>query len=171
MYPQPTQNAGGQNWSSFYSKLNALHGLRLKTDLRGLETARRFLEAGIEYGASLDDAARQAHLSKYHFLRMFKEAFHETPHRYLRRLRLETAQRLLTRTELPVTDICFRVGFESLGTFCTLFRRFAGRSPGAFRRRYVVVPRSVVAPERIIPFCWQRRYVASPELLQPSPQF
>src|SRR5205823_14407191 len=109
-----------------------------------------------------------------HFLRLFKAAFHETPLRYLRRRRLERARRLLTQTDLPVTDICLRVGFESLGSFSTLFRRFAGASPREFRRRYVVVPRTVRAPARLIPDCWLRRYgiaPAWPALGPPTPQF
>jgi AraC-like DNA-binding protein len=123
---------------------------------------------------SLDAVARKAHLSKFHFLRLFRERFHETPIRYLRRRRLEAAQRLLARTELPVTHICLRVGFESLGSFSSLFRESVGVSPSSFRRRYVAVPRSIIAPERLIPGCWIRRYqfpsvVATPNF--PTQQF
>src|SRR5262249_2407721 len=97
----------------------------------------------------------------------------ETPHRYLRRRRLEAATRLLRGTELPVTSICFRVGFESLGSFISLFRRVVGWPPQAFRRRYVLVPRSIVAAERQIPGCWLRRYGVGPSwvISTPAPQF
>jgi len=69
------------------------------------------------------------------FLRTFKQIFHLTPHQYLTQLRLEQARKLLTRSDLPVTDICFSVGFESPGSFSWLFRRRVGCSPEAFRRQ------------------------------------
>ncbi len=53
--------------------------------------------------------------STNHFLRTFQQAFRQTPHQFLTTRRLERAQRLLLDTDLTVTDICFAVGFESLG--------------------------------------------------------
>ena len=67
----------------------------------------------------------------------------ETPHEFLTRMRLERAKDLLTISSRPVTEICFDVGFTSLGSFSTLFRRQVGLSPAAFRRRvraWVTVP-------------------------------
>src|SRR5262245_38305901 len=123
-------------WAWFYANVNTLHTERTGALLRRLEAARRFLDSHLDEALPLDDAARQAHLSKFHFLRLFKAAFHETPHRYLRRRRLEAARRLLVRTELPVTVVCLQVGFESLGTFSSVFRQSFGASPNEFRRRY-----------------------------------
>src|SRR5262249_59817472 len=105
----------------------------------GRDAPRRFVDAHLDEPLTLDDIARQAFLSKFHFLRVFKTAFEDTPLRYLRRRRLEAAERLLARTDLSVTAVCYRVGFESLGSFSSLFRRHAGLSPNAFRRRYVIV--------------------------------
>lgn len=79
--------------------------------------------------------ARSAHLSRSHFSRSFAEAFGVTPHRYLLTRRLERAKALLRDTDLSVTDICLRVGFTSLGSFSTQFRRFVGESPSAYRAR------------------------------------
>ncbi|MBA3357135.1 MAG: helix-turn-helix transcriptional regulator [Pyrinomonadaceae bacterium] len=73
-------------------------------------------------------------LSPNHFLRTFKQAFHQTPHQYLTRIRLEHAQGLLAQTNQPVTDVCFAVGFESLGSFSWLFRQRVGLAPEAYRR-------------------------------------
>jgi len=164
----------GVSWAWYFARLHALQAARRAGVFRRLDAARRFLDEHLDEAVTLDEAARRAYLSKFHFLRLFKAAFHETPHRYLRRRRLEAARRLLRGTELPVTDICFRVGFESLGSFISLFRRFVGRPPCAFRRRYVVVPRTVVAADRQIPGCWLRRYgvgPAWPDALSPTPQF
>jgi AraC-like DNA-binding protein len=61
--------------------------------------------------------ARSAHLSRAHFIRSFREAFGETPHRYLQRRRIERAMALLRETDRPVTEISLDVGFASLGTF------------------------------------------------------
>lgn len=88
------------------------------------------------YGGPLriEDLAREAALSPFHFLRMFRAAFGETPHRYLTRVRIEAAKRLLL-ADAPVTDVCFDVGFQSLGSFSALFSRAVGAPPSAFRRR------------------------------------
>jgi AraC-like DNA-binding protein len=89
------------------------------------------------YAQPLDVAAlaRIAHVSPAHFTRTFRATFGETPHRYLQRRRVERAMFLLRETGGSVTDICFRVGFGSLGTFSRTFRDVLGTSPRAYRRR------------------------------------
>ncbi|MCD0448346.1 AraC family transcriptional regulator [Actinocorallia sp. API 0066] len=81
--------------------------------------------------------ARIAHVSEAHFTRTFRATFGETPHRYLQRRRVERAMFLLRDTDRPVTDICFEVGFNSLGTFSRTFREIVGRSPREYRRTAV----------------------------------
>ena len=95
--------------------------------------AREFMHASKDQPVHLDDISRAACLSPYHLHRAFKQAFHETPHHFLTRIRVEAARRLLLDTELPVTEICLRAGFESLGTFSTMFRKRFGTSPRQFR--------------------------------------
>ena len=87
------------------------------------------------YAGQLDLAAlaRSAHVSESHFSRSFAEAFGVTPHRYLLTTRLERAKALLRGTDLSVTEVCLQVGFTSLGSFSTQFRRFVGESPSAYR--------------------------------------
>lgn len=77
--------------------------------------------------------ARIAHVSEAHFTRTFRATFGETPHRYLQRRRVERAMFLLRETDRSVTDICFEVGFGSLGTFSRTFRDIVGQSPRAYR--------------------------------------
>src|SRR5437660_12019043 len=83
---------------------------------------------------TLADCAGEAGLSPWHLLRSFRAAFGETPKEFLTRLRLERAQYLLTTTNRSVTDVCFDIGFSSLGTFSVLFKRHVGASPKDFRR-------------------------------------
>jgi transcriptional regulator GlxA family with amidase domain len=75
------------------------------------------------------------HLSEAHFIRSFKAAFGETPHRYLQRRRVERAMFLLRETDRSVTEICLDVGFTSLGTFSRTFSDIVGESPTAYRER------------------------------------
>jgi AraC family transcriptional regulator len=101
---------------------------------RRLHRARDYATACFDEPVTLNDMARVACLSTNHFLRTFKQAFHQTPHQYLTRVRLERAQRLLAQTDQPVTDVCLAVGFESLGSFSWLFRQRVGMAPEAYRR-------------------------------------
>jgi AraC family transcriptional regulator len=101
--------------------------------LRRLFLARDYLHASYADNLNIEDMAKIAGLSPYHFIRKFKGAFHETPHSYLRRLRLQKAAELLRQSNLPITDICYAVGFQSLGSFSSLFQKQNGLSPSAFR--------------------------------------
>ena len=83
---------------------------------------------------TLPAAARAACLSPFHFHRAFTHAFGVTPHQVLTRHRLELADAML-REGRPVTDVCLAVGFESLGSFSTLFRRHYGVSPRGLQQR------------------------------------
>ena len=89
------------------------------------------------YAEPLDVAAvaAVAHLSQAHFSRSFRAVFGETPHRYLQRRRVERAMFLLRETDRSITEICFDVGFASLGTFSRTFRTIVGQTPSAYRAR------------------------------------
>src|SRR5437764_5877630 len=77
--------------------------------------------------------AAVAHCSEAHFSRSFRAAFGETPHRYLQRRRVERSMFLLRETDRSITDICFDVGFTSLGTFSRTFHEIIGESPSSYR--------------------------------------
>jgi AraC-like DNA-binding protein len=91
-----------------------------------------------EYGRELDvpALAREAHASRAHFIRSFKQAFGETPHQHLLRRRIERAKELLRSTGLSVTEVSITVGFRSLGSFSTAFRALVGQSPSDYARRF-----------------------------------
>ena len=120
---------------------------------RDLADARYFEPIGVE------DMARAAGLSRAHFSREFRKAFGESPHAFLLTRRLERAAALLRTTDRSVTDICFSVGLQSLGSFTTSFTKTFGCPPTSYRakyppaRAYAVVPSCVVRaygrPQRV----------------------
>jgi AraC-like DNA-binding protein len=101
---------------------------------RRLHCGRNVIEGSLSEAIDLHQVAREAALSPYHFHRSFKRLFGETPHTYLARRRMERAAELLRSTDMPVTDVCCACGYESLGSFSTLFRKHLGVSPVQFRK-------------------------------------
>jgi AraC-like DNA-binding protein len=111
---------------------------------RLLKARDRLLES-YSHAIGLEDLARAAGLSPFHFLREFRRTFGETPHSLLQRVRLERACDGLARGS-SVTEVCFEVGYSSLGSFSSLFARRYGRSPTLWQRelrRVVVVPEAL----------------------------
>ena len=101
-----------------------------------LRRARDHMDRHYDRPLDLDQLARVAAMSKYHFARSFEAAYGETPIRYLTRRRIERAQDLLRAANLTVTEICMLVGFSSLGSFSTRFTQLTGESPAAYRDRW-----------------------------------
>jgi AraC-like DNA-binding protein len=100
---------------------------------RTVETAM-WIDAQSHRPIDLAEAAHQAGLSPFHFLRTFSEVLGVTPHQYLVRSRLRHAARLLADEERAITDIAYDVGFGDLSNFVRTFRRAAGVSPRGFRK-------------------------------------
>ena len=96
---------------------------------------------------SVAAVARASGLTRFHFIRLFKAIFGETPHQYRSRAQIERARHLLILTDLSITDVCVAIGFSSLGSFSALFWRRVGISPSEFQRRY----RPTSLPERQLP--------------------
>jgi AraC-like DNA-binding protein len=101
---------------------------------RHLLRARDLADRDYAEALDLDALARAAHVSSRHFSRSFRRTFGETPYQYLLTRRLERATHLLRTTDLSVTEICLEVGFTSVGSFTTTFRRRLGVSPTQYRR-------------------------------------
>ena len=97
--------------------------------------ARTYIDECYDLPLDLNEISKQACLSRYHFLRLFRQAFATTPHQYLIHRRIEKAKELLRSRRLSVTDVCFEVGFQSLGSFSTLFRKRVGDAPINYRER------------------------------------
>ena len=103
-------------------------------DRRRAVEAALWIEANSHRDIELEDAARQAAVSPYHFLRLFASALGVTPHQYLLRTRLRRAARRLAEDDKPVTEIAYDVGFNDLSNFVRTFHRAAGISPLKFRQ-------------------------------------
>src|SRR4026208_1440425 len=114
--------------------------------LQRLGRARDFIDHCYDHPLSLDQISEKACFSRYHFLRLFRQAVHKNPPQYLSERRIEKAKELLGGDELRVTDVCFEVGFQSLGSFSTLFRREVGHAPVTYRER--------AQAERQVPGCF-----------------
>jgi AraC family transcriptional regulator len=122
------------------SRVPALRAATREELARRVAVATAFLHANLDRNVAVAEAAREACLSPFHFHRLFA-AFHQTtPHRYLTRLRLEKAKALLRAGDRDVSDVAAGCGFESLGSFTTLFKRTFGVTPGAIRRNEEAPP-------------------------------
>lgn len=115
--------------------------------VRHLLRAKDLADARYAEPLTVADLARVAGLSPAHFSREFRRAFGEPPHRYLLTRRLERAAALLRNTDRPVTEICDAVGWASLGSFTTSFRRVHGLTPTAYRERFPPARRLVRVPD------------------------
>jgi AraC-like DNA-binding protein len=130
-----------------------------RASLRGLCQARDLIREFYTEPVSLEDCAHEAGISAWHLLRSFRAVFGETPKEFHTRLRIEQARHLLTVTDRSVTDVCFDVGFSSLGTFSVLFKREVGCSPKDFRRKvrcWVTMPG--YSPWVYVPSCFAERF-------------
>jgi AraC-like DNA-binding protein len=100
---------------------------------RRLLRARDAMDRAYAEPLDIRAIAAVAHVSEAHFIRSYRAAFGETPHRYLQRRRVERSMFLLRETDRSVTDICLDVGFSSLGTFSRTFREIVGETPSGYR--------------------------------------
>jgi AraC-like DNA-binding protein len=100
---------------------------------RRLLRARDAMDRAYAEPLDVRAVAAVAHVSTAHFSRSFRAVFGETPHRYLQRRRVERAMFLLRETDRSITDVCFDVGFSSLGTFSRTFREIVGEPPSSYR--------------------------------------
>jgi AraC-like DNA-binding protein len=124
------------------------------TPYRRLVIAREVLRARYSEPLPLRELAAAAGLSEFHFLRAYRAAFGETPHRHFTRLRIDHAKRALARGA-GVTEACFDVGYSSVGSFSTLFTRETGLSPRAWQREVrALVPVPADVPRLYIPGCF-----------------
>ncbi|MFD0692206.1 helix-turn-helix domain-containing protein [Actinomadura fibrosa] len=121
------------------------------TDRRTEERITRVIESiqqNIGESITIDDMARIAMFSKFHFSRVFQRATGISPGRFLSAVRLQEAKRLLLTTSLSVTDIGQQVGYTSGGTFSTRFKKCVGLSPSDYRRLGGTAPHIADAPPR-----------------------
>ncbi|MFI7528432.1 helix-turn-helix transcriptional regulator [Nocardia salmonicida] len=101
-----------------------------------LRKARDLVDRQYAEPLALDELARAAGVSKYHFLRAFAAVYGRTPAVYLAERRIERAQDLLRSTNLTVTEVCMLVGYSSLGSFSAKFRQLVGVTPSEYQAKF-----------------------------------
>ena len=117
------------------TRLSALREPTRLEILRRLNVAREAVEENLAAPWTLMAMAREATMAPHHFHHCFREAFGEPPRGWLSRRRAERAMALLRTTSRPVTDICFAVGYASIGSFSSSFARRFGIAPSRVERR------------------------------------
>jgi AraC family transcriptional regulator len=125
--------AARDGWRTEYGR-GAVRASTAAELTRRLGRARDYIHAHAHNRLTLAQIAEAAPLSPHHLHRRFHAAFGVTPSRYVTGLRLERAQRRLADSDVSVTEVCLAVGFESVGSFATRFRREFGYSPAACRK-------------------------------------
>lgn len=122
-------------------------------------TAKLFIDNNFDDSLDLATISKQAYLSPYHFHRLFTTIYRKTPHQYLTWKRLEQARLLLEKEGLSITEVCNNVGFESLASFSTLFKRESGYAPQYYRNiAWLKKKLAKEQPRRFIPHCFVETY-------------
>jgi AraC-like DNA-binding protein len=103
--------------------------------LAHLRAAKDLIDRAYAEALDLDALAREAGYSRFHFARSFRDTYGMTPRAYLSARRVERARELLRTANLTVTEICYLVGFSSLGSFSSRFKGEVGLSPSEYRER------------------------------------
>jgi AraC family transcriptional regulator len=142
-------SAAGKLYAETAAQMFAVHLLRhyaqinytLKEKTSGLTQRQvkqvlEYIEHHLDHNLSLAEIAQQSGLSPFHFARRFRQTTGESPHQYVVNRRLETAQRLLKETDLPVSQIALMTGFSSQGHFTQTFSRHLGQPPHQYRLRH-----------------------------------
>ena len=120
--------------------------------------SRLFIDAHFNEDIDLDNISGEACFSKFHFIRLFKSIYGSTPHQYLTRVRIEQAK-LLLQQGIPVSEACFRVGFDSVSSFTGRFRKFYGMSPSEWQQHWKSRQQQISKnPFRFIPHCFAQHF-------------
>lgn len=116
--------------------------------------AKLYIDNNFADKIDLDNISDEAYFSKFHFIRLFKKVYGKTPHQYLTFVRIEKAT-LLLRTGKPVSQVCYAVGFESLSSFGSLFKRIVGSTPSVFLEEQQQMKIQILkTPLKFVPGCF-----------------
>src|ERR1700730_8581079 len=117
--------------------------------------AKLYIDGNFHESINLDGISGKALISPFHFHRLFTRIYHKTPHRYLTEKRINLARESLCGDDLTVTEICRRVGFESMVSFSVLFKKEMGCPPRNFRNIALIKKKqSKESPRSFIPNCF-----------------
>ena len=130
-----------------------------KADLyRRIVQAKLFMDNNYAERIDASEIADEACYSKFHFIRTFKSIYGKTPHQYLTAVRVEKAKAMLEQ-DVSVTEACFAVGFDSLGSFVGLFKRRVGLTPSEYQRKQLERKAEISRePLKFIPGCFAAQF-------------
>ena len=103
-----------------------------------VDRALKFISENYVENISLNDIVKCVHISKYHFVRIFKEYMTESPYQYLQNYRINMSKKLLTETDIPISEIVNLVGFSDIHNYIKVFKRMVGTTPSDYRRHWVM---------------------------------
>jgi AraC-like DNA-binding protein len=120
--------------------------------------AKLYIDNHYNEGIDLNNVSDQANFSKYHFIRLFKRAFGKSPHQYLIEVRLLCAKKLLEKNN-TVKDVCFDVGFESVPSFITLFKKREQVTPYEYLKKHERrEKKKIETPLSFVPNCFAENF-------------
>jgi AraC-like DNA-binding protein len=120
--------------TSYEREINRINNI-IYSNKEQIETVigvRNYIDNNYDSDLNLDLLSHLRFISKFHLLRLFKKHYGQTPRQYLIDKRIEKSKEHL-KNGMSVTETCFAVGFESLGSFSTLFKTKTGKSPSEFQ--------------------------------------
>jgi AraC-like DNA-binding protein len=114
-----------------------------------------FIDQHFDEPIDLETVSANAYLSSFHFHRLFTKVYRITPHQYITRKRIDKAKELLKTGEISIAGVCTDVGFESHGSFTTLFKKHQGLAPRIYRDQAQLQQEKVKKqPRSFIPHCF-----------------
>lgn len=128
--------------------------------LKKINVGREYIAKHFQKPLSLSGIAKSSYMSPYHFLRVFKDTYGETPNEFLIRLRVEQAKKMLITENFSVSEICEKVGYTSLGSFSSLFLKQVGTAPTLYRRKlWMLSAEAYRFPAQAIPACYAYHFL------------
>ena len=128
-----------ESQKKIFDRINRLTSAKLSTKkelYRRLIQAQEYIHENLHTNLDLDTLSQVACLSKFHFIRLFKEVFEQTPRQYLISCRLERASKMLLNSSKSFHEICLDVGLKDSSSFGRLFKKNFGATPHIYRRIY-----------------------------------
>jgi AraC-like DNA-binding protein len=120
---------------SFYTEQLIEYKQRILSDefvIAKIIAAKRYIDAHYADAIDLEEISQAAHISKFHFIRLFKRYYGRTPGRYLVETRIAMAKMKLKAGQ-DIATVCLEVGFQSVPSFTTLFRKLTGKTPAYYK--------------------------------------
>jgi len=101
-----------------------------------IKQAQRYIEGNVSHKISVEKLAERYAISRRNFVRRFKKATQNTPLEYIQRVKIEAAKKSLESTQNNVTEVMFGVGYSDQKAFRTVFKKYVGLTPVAYKVKY-----------------------------------